>query len=82
MNLDQPSSAGKIAVSEFMQLSGVMTALAAAGVEPGDVDGYCFATVPTGYTHKDITDLVEKAQPCANRKRGTDRKSTRLNSSH
>ena len=71
MNLDQPSSAGKIAVSEFMQLSGVMTALAAAGVEPGDVDGYRFATVPTGYTHKDITDLVEKAQPYANRKRGT-----------
>jgi uncharacterized protein YfdQ (DUF2303 family) len=71
MNLDQPNSAGKIAVSEFMQLSGVMTALAAAGTEPGNIDGYHFATVPANYTHKDITDLVEKAQDSPNRKRGT-----------
>lgn len=45
--------------------------LTAAALEPKDVDGSVHLLVPPNYTHKDITDLVEKAQPTPSRKRGT-----------
>jgi uncharacterized protein YfdQ (DUF2303 family) len=61
----------KAALCDAIQIGQVMTALAAAVSEPSQIDGYHFATVPAGYTHKDVTDLVEKTQPTPNRKRGT-----------
>ena len=70
MNQDQ-NNPGKVAVNDVLQLSAVMTALAALGMEPGNVDGYHFAAMPPGYTHKDITELVEKTKQNPNRKRGT-----------
>lgn len=63
--------AGKAIYSEILQLSGVMTALASAGTAPIDVEGHHFVMVPPNYSAKDITELVEKAQPTPNRKRGT-----------
>lgn len=68
---DQANAGGKAAFNEIMQLSGVMSALATASVEPVNVEGHHFVMVPPNYTAKDITDLVEKAQLTPNRKRGT-----------
>lgn len=45
--------------------------LSAAGLEPKDVKGSVHLLVPPNYSHKDITELVEKAQAMPYRKRGT-----------
>ena len=68
---DQANAAGKTVYSEVMQISGVLSALATAGVGPVDVNGHHFVMVPPNYTAKDITKLVEEAQAAPNRKRGT-----------
>lgn len=71
MSIDQTTPAGKIVFSEVLQISGVMNAMAAAGMEPVNVAGHHFVMVPPNYSAKDITDLVEKAQAAPNRKHGT-----------
>jgi len=71
MSNDQSNSFGKSVAAEVMQISGVMTALTAAGMEPVDVKGHHYVMVPPSYNAKDITELVEKAQQLPNRKRGT-----------
>ena len=65
------SPEGKQLMNDTMQLTTVMAALSTAAMTPTEIDGYHHVTVPNGYAHKDITDLVEKAQPQPNRKRGT-----------
>lgn len=57
--------------TELMQNTSALVDLVSACLVPDQVKGYHFASVPKDYTHKDITDLVEKAQPTPNRKRGT-----------
>ena len=68
---DQANAAGKTAYSEVMQISAVLSALAAASAEPVNVHGNHFVMVPPNYTAKNITEDVEKAQGVPNRKRGT-----------
>ena len=58
-------------LTEAFQNATMLNVLAGAALQPEEVKGYHFATVPNSHTHKDITDLVEKAQPTPNRKRGT-----------
>lgn len=57
--------------TEMVQNAGVLFSLATAANAPDRVKDYHYATVPKDYSHKDITDLVEKAQATPNRKRGT-----------
>lgn len=45
--------------------------LAAAALEPTNVQGRHHVILPPNYERKDITDLVEKSQPTPNRKTGT-----------
>ncbi len=72
MSLDQSTTpAGKLAINDLMQASAIISALATASMEPVNVDGHHFVMVPPNYSAKDITDLVEKAQPAPNRQRGT-----------
>lgn len=71
MSIDQTPPGVKLALSEALQVSSVMTALVGAGMEPTNVDGHHFVMVPPNYSAKDITDLVEKAQSAPNRKHGT-----------
>lgn len=73
MNIPQEKVkiAGQAAYGEILQLSGIMKALATASIEPVNVDGHHYVMVPADYCAKDITNLVEQAQPTPNRKRGT-----------
>jgi uncharacterized protein YfdQ (DUF2303 family) len=71
MNLDQVKVASSAAFGEILQLTGVMGALATATCEPQNVGNHHYVMVPPNYTAKDVTDLVEKAQPAPSRKRGT-----------
>jgi uncharacterized protein YfdQ (DUF2303 family) len=65
--------AGKVAAgaTELVQNSSVLVALATSASTPSEINGYHHVTVPNGYTHKDITKMVEEAQPLPSRKRGT-----------
>lgn len=54
-----------------LETAAVMTALAAAACQSENIDGSHHVTLPPGYTHKDVTSLVEQAQPQPDRKRGT-----------
>lgn len=65
------TAAIKSNVSDTMQNVSALVALAAVGNEPHDIDGHHYLMVPPNYSVKDITDLVEKANPTPNRKRGT-----------
>lgn len=58
-------------INDVMDVAASLTALAAVASEPRDVDGHRYVIVPKDFQCKDITDLVEKAQPFPNRKRGT-----------
>lgn len=73
MNPTTPPGAptSQTAFGDILQLSGMLTALAAASASPENVSGHHYVMTPPGYIAKDITDLVEKAQPMPNRKRGT-----------
>jgi uncharacterized protein YfdQ (DUF2303 family) len=55
---------------EALQLAEQLAALACAAATPVNVGGAHFVTVPERFTHKEITDAVEKAQPAPNRKHG------------
>jgi uncharacterized protein YfdQ (DUF2303 family) len=57
--------------SDTMKNVSAMIALAAVGNEPHDIAGHHYLIVPPNYSTKDITELVEKAQPTPSRKRGT-----------
>ncbi len=56
--------------NDVLQTTAVLTALATAASTPDEINGYHHVTVPNNYSHKDITEAVEKAQPTPNRKRG------------
>jgi uncharacterized protein YfdQ (DUF2303 family) len=71
MNTQNLTPESKQLMNDTMQLTTVMAGLTAAAITPSEIDGYHHVTVPNGYSHKDITDLVEKAQAQPNRKRGT-----------
>lgn len=74
MNSPTTSTELKAAVgntlNDIMALTGTLTALATAASQPEDVKGHHYIVTPPGYNHKDITDLVEKAQLAPNRKHG------------
>jgi uncharacterized protein YfdQ (DUF2303 family) len=59
------------AQAESLQVAAVLGALASAVVDPVNVAGAHFVTLPPGFNHMDVTKLVEAAQPAPNRKRGT-----------
>lgn len=56
---------------DTLATAGVLQALTASAIEPARVDGHHHVILPPGYQRSDITDLVEKAQPAPNRKRGS-----------
>ena len=60
-----------VAVADTLKTAELLAALTAAGLNAEKVDNAFFVNVPPGYTHKDITDLVEKASTLPTRKRGT-----------
>lgn len=49
----------------------LITALSTAGLEPKVIGSSTHILVPPNYVHKDITDLIEKAQAGPSRKKGT-----------
>jgi len=58
-------------MGEAMAIAATMGALSAAALEANNIDGHHYVMVPPNYSAKDITNLVEQAQPTPNRKRGT-----------
>lgn len=58
-------------LSESIQIAQTLAVLAGAANEPNSKEGHHYVMVPPGCKTQDITDLVEKAQPHPNRKRGT-----------
>lgn len=60
-----------VSVAETLKTAELLAALTAAGLNAEKVDGAYFVNVPPSYTHKDITEAVEKAAPTPTRKRGT-----------
>jgi uncharacterized protein YfdQ (DUF2303 family) len=67
----QPLAAVGATIADTLQVAEQLSGLAAAALRPANVDGAIFINVPGGYTHRDITDLVERVQPAPHRKRGT-----------
>lgn len=68
----QPSAAAvKAKCADIIEVAGTLTALASAAGQSEKIEGSHHLVIAPGYTHKDITDLVERAQPAPNRKRGT-----------
>lgn len=65
------TKAHSVAVADTLKTAELLAALTAAGLNAEKVGPAVFVNVPPGYTHKDITDLVEKASATPNRKRGT-----------
>jgi uncharacterized protein YfdQ (DUF2303 family) len=65
------TAAIKSNVSDTMQNVSALIALAAVGNEPHDIEGHHYLIVPPNYSVKDISELVEKAHPTPNRKRGS-----------
>jgi uncharacterized protein YfdQ (DUF2303 family) len=70
MSTDQ-SKPANLHVADVIQVSEALHTLATATAQPCSKDGHHYVMVPPGYSAKDITELVEKAQPLPNRKRGT-----------
>ena len=68
---EQNQTNARQGTTDIVHNAGVLFSLATAANAPDSVKGYHYATVPKDYTHKDITDAVEKANPQPNRKRGT-----------
>lgn len=69
--INQPNAAGKIAMNEALQISGVLSALASAATAVYESGDYQHAIVPQGYKLDDISRAVEKMQPAPRRKNGT-----------
>lgn len=57
--------------AEALQIAEQLVIMAGAATRTEEVGGAHFVVVPPGYTHRDITDLIEKAQLTPARKRGT-----------
>lgn len=55
---------------DTLRVCEVVSTLAAAGLQADVVGGAIFVNVPPGYTHKDISDAVERVQLQPRRKRG------------
>lgn len=73
-NTSNPSAALQVSssmMSEATANAATLAALAAAVVIPENIDGHHYLVLPKDCKREDITDLVEKAQPTPNRKRGT-----------
>ncbi len=70
-NANTAMAAVKSEINEVTQIAALLSSLTAAVLEPGAIDGYHHVALPSGYSHKDITDAVEKAQTTPNRKRGS-----------
>lgn len=58
-------------LADILQVHGAMTSLATAATEVHESGEYAHVIVPKDYKREDITDLLEKARPTPNRKRGT-----------
>lgn len=58
-------------MADVLKVHGVMTSLATAATEVHEAGDYAHVIVPKDYKREDITDLLEKARPTPNRKRGT-----------
>jgi uncharacterized protein YfdQ (DUF2303 family) len=58
-------------LSESIQVAQTLAVLATAAAEANSKDNHHYVMVPPGHSAKDITELVEKAQPHPNRPRGT-----------
>lgn len=72
MSLDQPTKTlGIAATGEVLQLTGMLTALAAACADVHESGDYMHAIVPQGFKLEDISRAVEKMQPTPRRKSGT-----------
>lgn len=72
MSIEQPTAPlGRAATGEVLQLTGMLTALAAACTDVHEHGNYMHAIVPQGYKLEDISAAVEKAQAVPQRKRGT-----------
>ena len=59
------------ASSGTLEVVHAITTAVAASLAPVHVDNAVFATLPAGYTSKELTDAIEKARPTPSRKRGT-----------
>jgi uncharacterized protein YfdQ (DUF2303 family) len=57
--------------ADVLQTAGVLQALAASCTTPQEILNSHHLVLPLGYAHKDITDLVMRAQPVPPRKQGT-----------
>jgi uncharacterized protein YfdQ (DUF2303 family) len=62
---------GKESGAEAVKVATTLIALAGAAGQPASQGNHHYVMVPPNYTAKDITELVEKANPEPNRKRGT-----------
>lgn len=72
MNMDTTTNlVGKSAMSEILQLSGMVTALAASCTEVHQDGNYLHAVVPKDFKLENISKAVEDSQASPNRKRGT-----------
>jgi uncharacterized protein YfdQ (DUF2303 family) len=69
--MNAPTTNPTPAKPQALQIAEQLVALAGAAATPVNVGGAHFVTVPERFTHKDITDAVEKAQPAPHRKHGT-----------
>jgi uncharacterized protein YfdQ (DUF2303 family) len=66
-----PALQATAATPESLQVAEQLITLAGAVLAPQEIEGAHFVTLPPNYTHREVTDQVEKAQPAPNRKRGT-----------
>lgn len=70
--MNQPTTAQLSPVrAETLQVAENLVALASAAFTSEQVGSAHFVTVPERYSHKDITEAVEKAQPAPSRKHGS-----------
>jgi len=63
--------AAKDVAPDAFRLAETLTVLTAAALRPDNVQGAWLTCVPPGYTLKDVTKDVERAQPAPARKQGT-----------
>lgn len=67
----QPMAAGPVRPNDGRVTAELVRDLTAVALESEQIGDSHHLIVPSGYTHKDITDLVEKAAAMPTRKRGT-----------
>jgi uncharacterized protein YfdQ (DUF2303 family) len=69
--MNQPKAVIGNTMAETLQISSVITALAASATEVHEQGDYCHAIIPQGYKLEDISKAVEKMQPAPRRMSGT-----------